>query len=696
MESRKQTISLAVILIITLLSAAVNPLLVQASPVDAPQLVISSQYKMPVFKAGDEVRLAIPVRNEGLQDALDIHASLNVSTDPSIYPFEIQTLVPKVRSSMIHAGFSDDIALRLKVSPKAESKIYPLSLLLEYRSLSGSTYSSTETIYVKVENNIETPKVTLHKSTVANNRLLAGETGRITIDLFNDSQQKAKDIKVRLGGFSQSTIFLQGLNRDQKTLAELSPKHFNDSLFFDVTVDSNLSSGVYSLDVFIEYKDPLDRTYKEQAIIYIPVEKHYETASSADLRLESITFPTEKIAVNEPFSVSFKLHNRSQEQADNVKISINGGNDLLPKSMPIHTLHTLQAGASKDFNFTLFAREQAETKNYPIQILVEYQTSARNSSQNQTQHSFSQYVGVLIEGKEQEDDDEEKERMTPKLILENYYMNETYVQAGSDFNLTVSLLNTHFQESIKNITVNFSSDGDTFSPVNTSNTFYIQNIDANNTTQRTLTLRPAVDAAFKTHNLHLDIQYEDSDGNSYSTREVIGIPVMQEVRLIVGEIELPPTASIGSPIPVSTDFYNAGRAPIRNLIIRLEGNFETRDRSIYIGNVEPGKNSYYDATVNPIGAGELTGKVIFEFLDPIDQKYVIEREFSVQLEEWQDPYMGPGGMYPDIDFDYQPSQSNTKLYYYIGGGLLFLLIAGLFIYKRRKRKRELEEVDFHA
>ncbi|OEH86702.1 hypothetical protein BHU72_00030 [Desulfuribacillus stibiiarsenatis] len=684
----KRTLSIA--LIFTLSISILLPFTTFANW-EPPNLQVSNNYKMPVFKAGTEARLAIPLRNAGGQDAINIHAWVDVNTNPDVYPFEIEYLAPRVRVSMIHASLSDEIVLYYKVPSSSKAKVYPLALRLEYQSLTGTLYQTSETIFVKIENDNEEPKVNLHKTIISNDALTAGDTGKVIIDLHNNSKSLAKDIEVRLSGFSPSTFYLTGVNRDTKKISQLPIGLYNDSAEFDVTVDSKLETGVYTLDVTISYKDPFDVSYSNQHIIFIPViNKKDSNQTNAQVVLEGITFPKNALPVNQDFNVSFRLRNTSAEEARNVKVTVNGGSEILPKSMPVQSFTTLKTNETRNINFAMFAKDGVETKNYPIQFTVEYETGTGSSK---TTQSFSQFAGVLIENNE---DDKPKNKMTPKLILENYALDTEYTQAGKDFALSISLLNTHNSGSIRNITVNVSADGDVFSPVNSSNTFYIQAIDAQSRAERTLTLKPAIDAAFKTHNLHLDIQYEDAEGKQHSTKEVIGIPVMQEVRLMAGQIELPPEAMIGNPIPISTEYYNAGRANIRNLIIRLEGDFDTRDRSYYVGNMDAGKNNYYDATLTPTKPGPLTGKVIFEFYDAIDQFHVIENEFTVNITEFQDPYMG--GEIPFDPNQGMPQQTNKMTYVYIATAIIILATVGFIWYKRRKNRLELAEVevDLHA
>lgn len=677
-----------------------------------PNLVINSQYKMPTYQAGEEIRLVVPVRNDGNGDAYDVTASLAISTDPKAYPFEIDRMVPKHKSSMIYAGSSEDVALRLTVSTQAESKIYPLTLNLEYNSYqyvetkdaSGNiidfsrqvtSHSSSETIYVKIENNLAKPEVRIHQTLINNEALATGQTGRVKLDLKNEGKEDAKDVKITLTGFSPSTMYMDGLNRPTQTLDILEAAHFNDTMAFDITVNSDLSTGIYNITASIEYKDKYDQAYKKETTLYIPVEKASTAKDSARLVLENIKYPTSKVAAEADFQISFTLRNQSNQAAENIKVNVDGGSEILPKSMSIVTIDRLDAGASRDLTFTLFSRESSETRNYPIQLTTSYDTARDKGDDKLESQSFSQYVGVLIKGKDKKD--EESGKMAPKLILDNYQLDREYTQAGEDFKLNIDLLNTHSSQTIRNITVNFTADGDVFSPVNSSNTFYIDAIGAKGKINRELTLKPKIDAEFRTHNLNLDINYEDTDGKSYTARESIGIPVMQEIQLEITELEYQTEVMSGNPLSISTQFYNTGRATIRNLTIRLEGDFDTIDRSMYLGNIEPGKTSYYDVTITPQSEGELKGKVVFDFLDAIDNRHTIERDFTLMVTEWFDPWADGGMEWPDDG--YYPDESGfsfDKKYLIYGGiGLILLAGAGFYIYRRRKMKKDLEDVELY-
>ncbi|OEH86700.1 hypothetical protein BHU72_00020 [Desulfuribacillus stibiiarsenatis] len=571
----KRKVSLT--LIISLCIAILLPYTALANGGVPPNLQISSNYKMPVFKAGAEARLVIPIRNVGGQDAMNIHVGIDVNTNPDVYPFEIENLVPRIRVSMIHAGSSDDIVLNYKVPASAKAKTYPLTVRFEYQSPTGVAYQSSETIYIKIENDFEQPRVNLHKTVIPNDALFAGETGKVIIDLHNNSKALAKDIEVRLSGFSPTTFYLTGVNRDTSTVAQLPVGHFTDSAVFDVTVGSKLATGVYTLDVLITYKDQFNGVYSNPHKIYIPVINKKDASQS-----------------------------NTQPVTPGKQDGSSGSSNHTPKSS------SPTAGI----------------------VIVNSNSNANNSSNGSTS----------------------------KLFLDNYSLDADYVQAGKDFTLSFSLFNTHEKEQIRNLTIQVSSDGDVFSPVNSIGTYYIKSINPQKRAEHKLHLRPSVDTPSKTHNLHLDIQYEDSKGNQYSTKEIIGIPVMQEIRLMVGQIAVPSEAVLGHPFSISTEYYNVGRANIRNLMIRLEGDFNTQDRSYYTDNLVAGMSNSYVATITPTQAGLIQGKIIFEFYDAIDQFHRVEKEFTVHVVE---------------------QQSSKTPYLYIGAGVLIIAAGGLFVYRHR-------------
>ena len=82
-------------------------------------------------------------------------------------------------------------------------------------------------------------------------------------------------------------------------------------------------------------------------------------------------------------------------------------------------------------------------------------------------------------------------------------------------------------------------------------------------------------------------------------------------------------------------------------MVKLEGDFASENSSYFAGNFEPGRSDYYEGMIIPQNAGELKGKLVFEFEDETGEKHRVEKEFTTYAQEMQMmfpedmPGMGP-------------------------------------------------------
>ncbi|MBB6214030.1 hypothetical protein HNQ80_000099 [Anaerosolibacter carboniphilus] len=637
----------------------------------SPDLVIGKNTKMPVFKAGEEVRLAIPIENNGSGLARNVMVT-PVIDDPNSYPFDIDEMATKRKIYQINGYAMDEAVFYFKVRTNVEEKIYPLKFSIEYSSRSGSTYNQSITINVKIENKLKIPSLHLNRVEIEGKKLTSGKTKSVTLHIENTGDLTVKDIDVGLGGFTNDGLIL-GNTVDTKSIKVLEGRK-QQGVVFEIAADSDMESGTYSLDLTMNYKDEYNKTYKNETKIYLPVDGIGEGENN--FSFDNITYPEGTIGTNSDFKISFDLKNIGDSEAKGIQVSVDGGNEILPKSSPVKNIKSLMPGESRNFEFVLFGKEGIESKNYPVKINVTYDVM---KGKTKTTESISQYVGVLV-------NDQGSKSGVPKIIIDNYDYDGEFVKAGEAFSLNLSFLNTNRGNAVRNIKVSLSADDNIFSPVGSSNSFYIDEIAAGGRVQKTLTLKPKIDASYKTYNVTADIEYEDHKGEKLAAKEVISIPVIQEVKLLVSDAEVPTENFVGGATGISMDFYNVGRALIRNLMIRTEGDFEIRDGSLYVGNLEAGKDDYYDATIIPNKTGTLTGRVIFEYDNEIGEHYIQEKEFQIQVMEMPEQSMDD----PAMEMP-QSKKGLSKKTWAIVITILLGAGGGGFVWFR-KRKKKLEEV----
>ncbi|ABI68257.1 COG1361 S-layer family protein [Syntrophomonas wolfei] len=525
---------------------------------EEPKLVIGRSNSMPVFKSGEESHLIIPIQNIHDGEAQNINVSLLID-DVAKFPFELEKMSLQTGMSSIGGHRTESaIFFDVKVASTAESKIYPIGVKVDYTSQNGNQGQSSGNIYVKIENEQKTPGLILAGIQMENEQIDSGESQTIELKIKNDGHLTARDIAIKLAGFTAN-----GLRLDQP-LDTFHLKEFKGQEFkyipFKIYADPAMESGTYPLDLIMKYKDEFNKDYSKEEKLYLTVE------------------------------------------------------------------------------------------------------------------------GSGPEGK--------NKKATPRLIINNYFYGGEYAVAGEVFSLSMSLFNTSQVKALSNIKLSLSSEENIFSPVNSSNSIFIDNIPAAGTMSQSIKLKPKMDAANKTYNITVDIEYEDEKGNKYTAKELIGIPVAQPVKLIFSDIEAPPQLFAGTPVGISLDFYNTGRTLIRNLIISTEGDFDIQDGNVFVGNLEAGKSDYYDVTITPSKEGKLTGKVLFDYDDDTGKHYQVEKSFKLEVMKAAPP---PADI-PPPDME-EAGAARWKKPAIIGSGILVVAVTAFILRRRQLRKKEEVSLD---
>ena len=205
------------------------------------------------------------------------------------------------------------------------------------------------------------------------------------------------------------------------------------------------------LSAKIEYEDAAGTKYTETNQIFIPAGEGEDT--KPDIAFEKIVSPQTALSANADFSISLDLKNNGGATAKNIKVSLTTEAGIITKSMNPVYLSSLDAKATKNISFKLFAADDAATKNFPIALNVEYEDIFG------VKYNATQYVGVFVEN--------DTGKTVPRIIIDNYSMDPFPVNAGDDFNLKMSFLNTSKTVDVSNIKVTVTSTDGVFTPTDT-------------------------------------------------------------------------------------------------------------------------------------------------------------------------------------------------------------------------------------
>ena len=115
------------------------------------------------------------------------------------------------------------------------------------------------------------------------------------------------------------------------------------------------------------------------------------------------------------------------------------------------------------------------------------------------------------------------------------------------------------------------SSGTVFSPVDSSNTFYIDSIAGKSIAQKEITMYVDSNATAKTYVVPVSISYESLDGEAYNAEDNVNIPVGQVSQIDVITQSVAKEVMAGSTADFSIEFVNSGKVAVSNFKAYLKG-----------------------------------------------------------------------------------------------------------------------------
>ncbi|WP_313758139.1 CARDB domain-containing protein [Tissierella sp.] len=652
---------------------------------DKPNLTITSS-NVYLAEAGERVSISIKLKNTSDYYAENISATLSSKSSDVYVDGSAYDDIPKIKD-----GKTNSLSFKVRVDEKADEGNHELLLNIVYYNEYGEKMEPiSHTINVRVTNKAIAPLLVVDKvNVIPNTEVNAGEIIAVGFDIENIGSGLAKDIKVTLDGLSNENFVLaNGVNYKVIPSLDSDKKYY---LYFELKSLKTLKPGNYKIDLSLSYKDIKNQVIKDESNFFITIASNNNRSSN--LIIENLVYPTGTLFQNKELDLKFNIRNQGQVDAEEIIVEAKSTDQtgLVPKSVSIVKLDSLSPDAIQELNFKFFTTKAAETKNYPIEITVKYIDELGKED------TVNQLIGIFVEAP----DKDAAAKGKPKLIIDKYSFAPQLVKAGENFDMTLSFYNTSSKKTVKNIkifltaepggskTENNSSGGSSaFTPVDSSNTFYIDSIKPKGKVEKKITMFTIPDAIAKTHTITANFEYEDSEGTELKDVELIGVPVVQQSRLETAELQLYPEAFVGQQSPVSIEFYNTGKVTLYNMMVKLEGDFQTENGSYYIGNFDTGNSESFEGMVIPSEPGELKGAVLFTYEDSTGQKQELRKEFSLNVAE-----MPPMEENPD---DMPPMEENRGFKKILKSKWLWIALiligagtGGFFFYKKKKKEKEM-------
>lgn len=459
------------------------------------------------------------------------------------------------------------------------------------------------------------PKLVL----VEDNKMLevnAGENFDIKFTYKNDSEYTAYNPKIT--PIYENSILEYERNATYESTTSIK-RNREGTATFNLKVKDSAKKGIYELKFKMEYKNNRDENYTSEVSIFVKVvsEKVKSIVTVDNVQ----TFP-ENVCAGENFNLKFDINNIGDIAATDMYIKISGLDEdgfMAISDKDFKYIGTLSAKSTYTASFDMKASAKILKGNHSITASVYYKDS--NGDEKTVEKSL--YILDVLSQNESGDATSGK----PKIMISSYSTNKDNIIAGDTINFSFKFTNTSNEKAISNMKITLSSDDGAFMITKGSNTFYVENLGPKESETKTIELNVKQDLSSKSYPVNIDFDYEDNNGNTHVSKEVINLPVTEYSKLVINSAYVMDCMA-GSQTSLSFDYINMGKAKVSNLTASVEGDFEAVQSINYIGNLEAGTSDYYDIMITPLKDGDLNGVLVLAFEDSSGKTIEVRKAFS--------------------------------------------------------------------
>jgi len=596
----------------------------------------------------------------------------------------------RVQSDMpiksIRVGSPIEFMISINTDKFTKSGLYPFKFKLVYFNSWRDQYQREYLVYLYVKNDLQDTSLTVRTSSADNVSAVVGKSFTVPVYVMNTGDFYARDVLITVQGLSQDTFTLSsGTNRiNFDYISGGDYKKFN----LNLNASQKLQTGSYPLSFKVEYTKESGEKISEEQEIWIPVAGSGDAVSL--LEISDLKTSKATVSSSDIFDVSLTVRNTGTANAEQIKVSADGSGSLLPVTQNLFIISRLAPGESRNLTFRFQPSPDAQRGSVPVVIKVESVDGSGNNS------SISQAVSVFVEA---DGGSSDPNKNVPKIIVGSYSHEPQQVKAGEQFTLNMTFVNTHTAKTIRNIKGNFNVEeksnetGNVFTPVDSSNTFYIDEIKPRGSHDWTVNLYTIPDAQSKTYTVTISFEYEDEQGNPYTAQEIIGIPVYQPSRFEISDISTPTEMYLGEQAYINFSLYNMGKTDLYNVKLRVEGDFAADPMSTYFGNFTPGYSEWCEIGITPMQPGVSKGKIVVEYETIGGELMTCEKEFALNVLEM--PSYDPG---IPVDGPFEPGMEEKSggfigsvwFYVIIGVAVAAAVVVTVIVVRKRRRSKEFE------
>ena len=338
---------------------------------------IELSIKNNVLTSGTENDLILEISNIGTAPAYSISLSVSYGTSSSILGTSLDDNTRKLDHLL--TGEKTSFSFPTYVSPTAQKGLYPISVVVEYRTINGLQKTISQEFGVIVKDWSSPFSINIPDNVL--------QSGRITtplINLQNTGDDDVTDISIDLQ-FStvQSSVLPIFLNSGSNTW-KFNKLNSGDSLTLDPEIFASLSAADTSsvVQVHISYIDSHGFPHEEIRTIGFTIR------GLIDLTFKSVEFDREVLPAGFNASIVGNLLNQGNTDAQFLSISILDGDGLILTTESSQYIGEVDADSLIPFSLEFTVDEDARDGTSPLILQVVYEDTYGNKFLHTSTHEF--------------------------------------------------------------------------------------------------------------------------------------------------------------------------------------------------------------------------------------------------------------------------------------------------------------------
>lgn len=439
----------------------------------------------------------------------------------------------------------------------------------------------------------------------------------------------------------------------------------------------NMAAGYYPLSFAVLYNksDSQNTEFYVTKQISVDLKSTEQTSSDPQAAEGDVTLKVPSVpsgTYSGPCTVSFRLKAKgcslvsvSPQVTDNFPFEA-AGEAYQTKKL---------TGTSASVSYKFKVRSDVNTGYSPVTFDVKYKKGKKTLSTQKT-------VYVKLTGKSSGDggtSGTEVASSNPRLMVSGYDSSVKDIHPGDDFRLNLHMRNTA-KQTVSNIKITLTSDGNDFIPVSGANSQFVESIPADTTKDVIFELKAGAGLTTSVYTVGVHSSYEDSRSDAFDVDDSIAIPVTQVASASITDIVPPDGLAVDTPADMTFTVNNTGACDLTDCRVIASGDGISCEEQ-NLGKITAGSQGY--ATLSLTGTSEEDESdvtITVTYKDPAGRDQTLTADTTVSV-------LKDAPVTDDMsDEDQAPAKRGVPFWIWVIAAVVIAVIV-IFIIRHRRKKR---------